>query len=107
LRVRDLDPAGAKRERQRHHVLDVINVGAVRTWGENSLLTSKLAKSAVSLHKKQPRRKSRTWQENSLLTSKLAKSTVSLYKKQPRRKSRTWQENSLLTSKSKRTVSLH
>jgi hypothetical protein len=78
LRVRDLDPAGAKRERQRHHVLDVINVGAVRTWGENSLLTSKLAKSAVSLHKKQPRRKSRTWQENSLLTSK-SKRTVSLH----------------------------
>ena len=25
----DLDPARAERERQRHHVLDVINVGAV------------------------------------------------------------------------------
>jgi hypothetical protein len=49
----------------------------------------------------------KTREENSLLTSKLAKSTVSLHKKQPRRKSRTWQEDSLLTSKSKRTVSLH
>ena len=27
--MRDLDPARAERERQRHHVLDVINVGAV------------------------------------------------------------------------------
>ena len=29
LHVRDLDPARAERERQHHHVLDVINVGAV------------------------------------------------------------------------------
>jgi hypothetical protein len=29
LHVRDLDPARAERERQRYHVLDVINVGAV------------------------------------------------------------------------------
>jgi hypothetical protein len=43
---------------------------------ENSPLTSKLAKSAVSLHMTQPCQKSRTSEENSLLTSELAKRTV-------------------------------
>src|SRR6476646_6092024 len=52
-----------------------------RTWEKNSLLMSKLAKSTISLHKKQPHRKSRTWPENSPLTSKLAKSTVLLHRK--------------------------
>ena len=42
-----------------------------RTWEENSLLTSKLDKHAVSLHTRQPHQKSkRPWEENSLLTSK-------------------------------------
>ena len=29
LHVRDLDPAGAERERERHHLLDVTAIGAV------------------------------------------------------------------------------